>query len=925
MSIPELWCARINYAAHKRRVLNSDGIEIVNPEYNGSVSPHIIIFDPFTSVHIYCPDHDVELNPTELWTDGETSSRQPRLIYDVTGPAYMVTRLYICKAILGTRSHHMRTYEQKILEQSDKSNAKIFQFSHKRAATVQFLTMITSLAIEGMSFSQIENHIRTCAHTHLNLFHMKDTVLENCYLKLLPNAEELQCLFLSWYWENEPFYYSNLIQLDSKILTADHTFKIAANIGISDKNKKWVKLYNSVVFIMNENKEIVAWKFCERESYSIITDLLNGIKERDLNKKYILPVDMAVPYETLTEDFDACIPQIIESDSSKIIEYLLSDITTQIDINIDTYQVEYPAKSSDSSYQSDTVEPEKSYDGIEFFIVDDCCKSRNKIQDVFGKDCNVKLDPYHAIARITGVNSKNSVYHRTVCFDVKDLLRDSNDVASPAPRSLPTADVDQIMKKLDYCVIKWRELDQRSEGDEIILTDVMKKAIENLSKHIQKGCLSGIPLASSSANENLHKNMNRLFKGVKRGPEISYAILDTFIYKWNTIRQSKIPNFSAVDNRVGSFDRKEKFGLGKLFKSPDVRLHDHHGMWSTRNLPSEGLLNLYSKVDLYNVLSRKMGTINPWLFFLSDSAKRSVLMSVERLPSNSIWPHCNNFITDGKCNADKWNLVHSVAHQIGNLFEGLDRTTNSLRHMGFSENVDSNFQMVVSLLENKFDRKSIIELVLSIANSKQISIIIMINEKEVPFITFFPALPIGSIYIEFNRCSETFVPIKVPNLIRKMHCSCTKSKCKDKCPCLANELACSNCQCFSCENEYGTRPNQVTSNRKRRKPQSLDTFRYKSSDFLSLENNPAVKSTWSIGETLILINILCNSKEEDLDSTGVHKYFNSDIDFLSDISDMYNVSVKSLNSIAAKTKSLLTRKKSLEVSLLFSHCSNVFN
>ena len=37
---------------------------------------------------------------------------------------------------------------------------------------------------------------------------------------------------------------------------------------------------------------------------------------------------------------------------------------------------------------------------IDAVYIDECCKSRNKIQSVFGADVSVKLDVFHAVQRI---------------------------------------------------------------------------------------------------------------------------------------------------------------------------------------------------------------------------------------------------------------------------------------------------------------------------------------------------------------------------------------------------------------------------------------------------------------------------------------------------------------------------------------------
>ena len=64
-----------------------------------------------------------------------------------------------------------------------------------------------------------------------------------------------------------------------KWLSADHTFKISANIGYW-QNKRWVKLYNSVFIVMNEENKVLAWQLARGTSIDTVESLLTGLKER---------------------------------------------------------------------------------------------------------------------------------------------------------------------------------------------------------------------------------------------------------------------------------------------------------------------------------------------------------------------------------------------------------------------------------------------------------------------------------------------------------------------------------------------------------------------------------------------------------------------------------------------------------------------
>ena len=45
------------------------------------------------------------------------------------------------------------------------------------------------------------------------------------------------------------------------LISFDHTFKVAANIGYLRDDGKWITQYNSVMIIMNEDGLVMGWQF----------------------------------------------------------------------------------------------------------------------------------------------------------------------------------------------------------------------------------------------------------------------------------------------------------------------------------------------------------------------------------------------------------------------------------------------------------------------------------------------------------------------------------------------------------------------------------------------------------------------------------------------------------------------------------------
>lgn len=65
-------------------------------------------------------------------------------------------------------------------------------------------------------------------------------------------------------------------------LSADNTFKVSANIGYWS-NQKWIKLYNAVFIVMNEENKVLAWQLTRGTSIDTMQSLLTGLYQRHQN------------------------------------------------------------------------------------------------------------------------------------------------------------------------------------------------------------------------------------------------------------------------------------------------------------------------------------------------------------------------------------------------------------------------------------------------------------------------------------------------------------------------------------------------------------------------------------------------------------------------------------------------------------------
>ena len=84
-------------------------------------------------------------------------------------------------------------------------------------------------------------------------------------------------------FEKEHLYHKRMCQMRAPSLSADHTFKVSANIGFWCEGK-WIQLYDSLFIVMNEIGIVLAWKLCKGTAFDKVEDLLTSLKDRLASK-----------------------------------------------------------------------------------------------------------------------------------------------------------------------------------------------------------------------------------------------------------------------------------------------------------------------------------------------------------------------------------------------------------------------------------------------------------------------------------------------------------------------------------------------------------------------------------------------------------------------------------------------------------------
>ena len=126
----------------------------------------------------------------------------------------------------------------------------------------------------------------------------------------------------------------------------------------------------------------------------------------------------------------------------------------------------------------------KSYRLVSFVRTDNCCSDAALLHEVFGQDCLVRLDPFHALQRITRcVKKKDAPRHIRQSFfkELRLIIRDPMDRKNEK-RELPTPNIEDMTKSINSIIENhyWQ-------------THIPKKALTELEKlrdlHVSNGCL----------------------------------------------------------------------------------------------------------------------------------------------------------------------------------------------------------------------------------------------------------------------------------------------------------------------------------------------------------------------------------------------------------------------------------------------------
>ena len=174
---------------------------------------------------------------------------------------------------------------------------------------------------------------------------------------------------------------------------------------------------------------------------------------------------------------------------------------------------------------------------LTLMIVDNCCAVKNILRGIFGEQLQVKLDLFHAVQRFTSTMEKHTPLRRQLSREYGLVFRSVKDMNKE--RKMHTPDSKELLSNLGQFVSKWKKHIGTFPAP---TANKIHCVFKKIQKHIQSGCLSGIPPnGGTSTNERFHRVLNNhgLLKQNKVNIELAQCALLNAIHRRNTALESE--------------------------------------------------------------------------------------------------------------------------------------------------------------------------------------------------------------------------------------------------------------------------------------------------------------------------------------------------------------------------------------------------
>ena len=124
---------------------------------------------------------------------------------------------------------------------------------------------------QGQNFLELSEGIASVNFREFMRNNPDSRDFKNSIFCSFPGNDMLMDLFLQQFEKNKNLYECNMMNRVGKILSCDHTFKTSKYIGVTrDGDHKFVRQFQNVFLGLNENGEVLTWRFMKSTASSEI-------------------------------------------------------------------------------------------------------------------------------------------------------------------------------------------------------------------------------------------------------------------------------------------------------------------------------------------------------------------------------------------------------------------------------------------------------------------------------------------------------------------------------------------------------------------------------------------------------------------------------------------------------------------------------
>ena len=567
----------------------------------------------------------------------------------------------------------------------------------------------------------------------------------------------------------------------------------------------------------------------------------------------------------------------------------------------------------------------RSNGNLKNIYVDDCCKLRKKIENVFGNNVSVKLDLFHAIQRITKTLPKKHVHTLQCLQDLRLVFRCDGD--SGEKRLSTTPSPEKILQNLKEFIQKWQYVVDYNNFK--LFNHETVAAIERLKKHISLGCLSNIPAGhGTNRNERLHQLIAKYFNRSRIGILLAYALLTVILHSNNATMKfrgkavSKPISASQAHKTLTMSTRPMGIMPKEQANTTDKECAcDHWEQSTTENDEHLHLIiTIYQKsVQKYQIVKglqkAQVSKLNDYIHAFKEfkiydlnkgenSLNHHENLNKYGLTVLSTTPNGNCFFQavaiNIKANANRWTELGTMdaeplSYKLRQIFVEEVTGDNRPSYEEFIPSAIDYTTEVQKFLESGFYDHALGDLMpLAIATALKAYIVIIISgcQHHPTYVTPLAGKPTEVIFLLYNPTGPGHYDAVVPYIYtmndskafikepqkKGTSCSCgvngnnlgkscaPNQSYASRCKCYQNSNSCtSHCRCKDCSNPCGKKP--LPELTRKRRSHSLQTEVPSSKKFAEGRGEALPTNSWSTFETIVLSEVEnCNENMEDLET-----------------------------------------------------------